>query len=145
MDEIVADLRPFLADREVTDVVAHARSARREDREIGAALALEFELRALDAGADLVVRHLEAGPRWQRGLVLDRLGLVLAETVQVLGFSRVVAVTIDDHDTLRRGWWARALLTAREWNARERRLRPLSRRDATNRPSPLSNLDPCLY
>ena len=101
MDEIVADLRPFLAHREIADVVAHAGGARREDREVGAALALELELRALDAGADLVVRHLEAGARRQRRLVLDRLGLVLAETVQVLGLGRVVAVTIDDHDALR--------------------------------------------
>src|SRR5215475_8399461 len=118
MDEVVADLRPFLAHCEITDVVTHAGGARREDRQIRAALALELELRALDAGADLIVRHLEAGARRQRRLVLDRLGLVLAETVQVLGFGRVVAVTIDDHDTLRRGWWARALLNAREWNAR---------------------------
>src|SRR5262245_62465457 len=109
MDEVVADLRPFLADREIADVVTHAGGARREDREVGAALTLEFELCPLDAGADLVVRHLESSPRRQRRLVLDCLGLVLAEAVQVLGFGRVVAVTIDDHDTLRRGWWARAL------------------------------------
>jgi hypothetical protein len=42
MDEVVADLRPFLADREVADVMAHARGARREDREVGAALALNL-------------------------------------------------------------------------------------------------------
>src|SRR5262249_37316093 len=93
------DLRPFQADRVVTDVVAHAGGARREDRDVGAALALELELRAFDAGTDLVIRHLEAGTRRQRALGLDRLGLVLAEAVQVLGFGRVVAVTVDDHDT----------------------------------------------
>jgi hypothetical protein len=117
MNEIVADLRPFLAHGEVADVVAHAGGARREDCEIGAAFALELELRALDAGADLVVRHLQAGARRQGALVLDRLGLVLAEAVQVLGFGRVMAVTVDDHDTLRRGCWAQA-----QWNARERRI-----------------------
>ena len=37
--------------------------------------------------------------RRQRGLVLDGLGLVLAETMQVLGLGRVVAVTIDNHGT----------------------------------------------
>ncbi len=137
VDQIVADLRPFLAHCEIADVVAHAGGARREDREVGAALALELELCALDAGADLVVRHLEAGARRQRRLVLDRLGLVLAEAVQVLGFGRVVAVTIDDHDTLRRGWWAQAQIGTPE-NAGAR---PLSGRDATNRASPLSNLD----
>src|SRR5262245_4399941 len=98
MDQIVADLRPFLADRKITDVMAHAGCARRKDREIGTALALEFELSTRDALADLVIQHLEAGARRQRRLVLDRLGLVLAKTVQVLGFGRVVAVTIDDHD-----------------------------------------------
>ena len=88
---------PFLRHREVADVVAHAGGARREDREVGAALALELELRALDRGPDLVVGHLEAGARRQRRLVLDRLGLVLAEAVQVLGLGRVMAVAIDDH------------------------------------------------
>src|SRR4029453_4835551 len=141
MDEIVADLRPLLAHREVADVMTHARCTRREDREIGAALALKFELRAFDAGPDFVIRHFEARTGRQRGLVLDLLGLVLAETVQVLGFGRVVAVTIDDHDTLRRGWWAQAQIGTPE-NARSR---PLLRRDATNRPSPLSNLHSCLY
>src|SRR5262249_17441598 len=108
MDQVVADLRPFQAHRVVADMMAHAGGARREDRDVGAALALELELRALDAGADLVIRHLEAGTRRQRAPVLDRLGLVLAEAMQVLGFGRVVAVTVDDHDTLRAGCWAQA-------------------------------------
>ena len=89
--------------REVADVVAHAGGARGEDREVGAALALELELRALDRGADLVVGHLQARARRQRRLVLDRFGLVLAEAVQVLGLGRVVAVTIDDHDAFTAG------------------------------------------
>jgi hypothetical protein len=55
MDQIVADLRPFQAHALVADVMAHAGSARREDRDIGAALALQLELVLLDAFADFVV------------------------------------------------------------------------------------------
>jgi hypothetical protein len=47
--------------------------------------------------ADLVVRHLQPGARRHGGLVLHRLGLVLAEAMQVLGLGRVMAVAVDDH------------------------------------------------
>ena len=86
--------------RKIADVVAHARGARGEDREVGAALALELELRALDRRPDLVVGHLQRRPRRHRRLALDRLGLILAEAVQILGLGRVVAVAIDDHDAV---------------------------------------------
>src|SRR5262249_4841245 len=109
MNQVVADLRPFQAHGEVADMVAHAGGARREDREIGAALALELELRTLDRGADLVVGHLEAGARRQRRLALDRLGLVLAEAMQVLGFGRVMAVTVDDHGAFTRDFMGPAI------------------------------------
>ena len=98
MDQVVADLRPFLRDREITDVMAHAGGARRENREVGAALLLELELSALDALANLVIGHFQARARRQRRLILNRFGLVLAEAMQVLGLGRVVAVAIDDHD-----------------------------------------------
>jgi hypothetical protein len=39
--------------------VAHPHCARREDRQVGAALALDLELRALEAFADLVVADRE--------------------------------------------------------------------------------------
>ena len=97
MDQVVADLRPLDPDRLVADVMAHAGGARREDRDVGAAFLLQADLVLLQALADLVVRHLQAGARRQRGLALDRLGLVLAEAVQVLGLGRVVAVAVDDH------------------------------------------------
>ena len=135
VDQVVADLRPFLADREVADVVAHAGGARREDREVGAALALQLELvrprccrgsRRRD-----ILRPARGG---SADLVLDRLGLVLAEAVQVLGLGRVVAVTIDDHDTF-------AVDDGREpdRNASECRTRPVEP-DATNRASPCQTL-----
>src|SRR5215813_3607340 len=109
MDQVVADLRPFKAHGEVADVVAHAGGARREDREVSAALALELELRALDRGADFVVGHFQAGTRRQRRLILDRLGLILAEAMKILGFGRVMAVAIDDHGAFTRDFMGPAI------------------------------------
>ncbi len=99
VDQVVADLGPLLADRLVADVMAHARGARREDRQVGVALALQFELVLLDAFLDLVVAHLQAGARRHRRLVLGvgSRGLILAETMQVLRLGGVVAVAVDDH------------------------------------------------
>ena len=55
VDQFVADLRPVAAGRPVADVMAHARCARREDRDVAAALPLELELGALQRLADLIV------------------------------------------------------------------------------------------
>src|SRR5262249_57910330 len=84
----------------VADMVAHTHGARREDGEIRAALALQLELRAFEALADLVVGHLQRRLRRLLGGVLDVVDLVLAPAQQVLGLGRVVAVAIDDHDTV---------------------------------------------
>ncbi len=99
MDQVVADLRPFEADALVADMMPHAGGARGEDGDVRAALALQLELGALDALADLVVAHLQRRRRRHRRLVLDRLSLLLAEAMQVLGLGRVVSVAIDDHGT----------------------------------------------
>ena len=103
VDQVVADLRPFEADALVADVMPHAGGARREDRQIGAALALQLELVLLDALADFVVGHLQRRARRHRRLVLGvgRRGLLLAEALQVLGLGGVVAVAVDDHDNSR--------------------------------------------
>src|SRR4029077_7600489 len=53
-DEVVAHARPFDARRRVADVVRHRARSRREDRDVGAALALHLELRAFETRADLV-------------------------------------------------------------------------------------------
>ena len=100
MDQIVADLRPFEADALVADMMPHAGGTRREDRQIGAALALQLELVLLDAFADLVVGHFQRGARRHCRLVLGvgGRGLLLAEAMEVFGLGRVVAVAIDDHD-----------------------------------------------
>src|SRR5262249_48339012 len=105
MDEVVADLRPFQADGLVADVVPHAGGPRREDRDVGAALALELELRARQALADLVVAHLQRRPGWHRRLVLDGFGLFLPEPMQVLRLGGVVAVAIDNHGTIAQEVW----------------------------------------
>ena len=59
-DQVVAHARPFEARRRVADVVRHHARARREDRDVGAALALHLELRAFEARADLVVADRRA-------------------------------------------------------------------------------------
>jgi hypothetical protein len=100
MDEVVADLRPFEADAFVADMVAHAGGARRENGQIGAALALQLELVLFDAFANFVVGNLQRGPCGQRRLVLGNSGrsLFLAEAMKILGLGGVMAVAIDDHD-----------------------------------------------
>src|SRR4051794_25427709 len=63
----------------VSALRAHAGRPRREDRDVGAALALQLELGAFHALADLVIAHLQRRFRGHRRLVLDRFGLVLAK------------------------------------------------------------------
>src|SRR5260370_41520508 len=52
MNQLVADLRPMEAGGGRPDMMGHARCARREDGEVRAALALQLELRILEAGAE---------------------------------------------------------------------------------------------
>src|SRR5262249_43686024 len=101
VDQLVRDLRPFEADAGVADVVRHAGRARREDRQIRAALALQLELRTLDARAQLVVADLERRARGLLRGILDAGDLALAPVVQLLRLGRVVAVTVDDHEASR--------------------------------------------
>src|SRR5712692_454196 len=101
MDQIVAQPRPAQADLLVADMVSHPGGARREDREIGPARALQLELRALETFPDLVVGDVEPLVRCRhlRG-VLDAGDLALAILVQASRLGRVVPVAIDDHDTV---------------------------------------------
>src|SRR5207237_10548545 len=69
VDKLVAGAGPGFAGAGIAKVVAHAGGARREDRQIGAALALHLELAALDRLADLVVRHSRPRRRRLAGLV----------------------------------------------------------------------------
>ena len=113
-DQIVANLRPFEADALVADVMAHARGARREDRQVRAAFALQFELVLLDAFADFIVRHFQRGARRHRRFSARcrGRGLFLAETMKILGLGGVVAVTIDNHAKAPYRSWGNADATA---------------------------------
>ena len=64
-DQLVAVLGPEPAGVDVADVVAHPRRPRREQGEVGAPLALEPQLGALEAGPDLVVADGRRCP-WRR-------------------------------------------------------------------------------
>ena len=59
MNQIVAVLRPVQARGRIADVVGHRRGARREDRDVGAALALKLQLRVLQALTNLVVADVD--------------------------------------------------------------------------------------
>src|SRR5229473_4787392 len=102
VDQIVADLRPREADGGIADVVAHAGGTRREDGEIGAALALEFELQ-LQALANLLVADVQACARRRPGWVLQAGDLVLPKRLELPGGRGVMAVTINDHAALTGG------------------------------------------
>ena len=56
--EVVAVPRPVEAGARIADVMRHRRRARREDRDVGAAIALELQL-GLDALAQLIVGDLD--------------------------------------------------------------------------------------
>src|ERR1700719_773885 len=98
VDELVAGAGPSFAGPRIAKVVAHAGGARREDRQIGAALALHLELAARNCLADLVVGHSRARRRWLAGLV--RLDLLVAPSLVLTRGGRVVAVAFPDHGNL---------------------------------------------
>ena len=97
VDQVVADARPLRRRGLVAEMVRHAGGARREDGEIGAALALQFQLRALQALADLVVADAEVLVGGAAGGIRQRRELAVAEDGQLLRCRRVVAVAVDDH------------------------------------------------
>ena len=98
MDHLVAHLRPAQAHVVVADVVTHAHGARRKDRQVGAPLALQLELRAFEALADLVVGNLQRRFGRLLGRLFDVVYLLLAPSQEVLRFGRVMSVAVDDHD-----------------------------------------------
>ena len=97
VDQLVADLRPHQADAGIADVMGHAHRARRKDGQIGAALALEPELGALNAGAQFVVADAQRRRRRPLRRILQRRDLTLAEIVELVRFGRVMTVAVDDH------------------------------------------------
>src|SRR5207237_5086430 len=97
MDQIIAMFRPITARRFVPDVVAHRRSSRREDRDIGTALALKFELSALEAFPNLIVRDFERAFRRDMRRILEHGDLAISVILKWFRRSGVVSVTIDNH------------------------------------------------
>ncbi len=97
MNQIVAGLRPAAAGRFVADMVGHGRRARRENRQVGAACALQFQLRVLQAVADLIVADDARGGQRYVDAGLEPGNLFIAKLLQRSGRRRVVAMTIDDH------------------------------------------------
>src|SRR5262249_20741952 len=93
LDQVVARTRPRLRSRLVADVVRHRRGARREDRDVRTALALDLELVLLDRLADLVI----ADARWRRRRerrILQARELLIAELLVRRRRRGVVPVTI---------------------------------------------------
>src|ERR1700748_263422 len=80
-------------------MMAHAGSARREQRHGRAALALQAQLRIVDGSAELVVADLKFVDRRSLLGIVDRCDLALAPVEQRLGLGGVVAVTVDDWNT----------------------------------------------
>src|SRR3979409_1815555 len=97
MDEVVAHAGPVEARPLITDVVRHCRGPRGEDRQIGATLALQFELSVLQAFADLVVTDGDPDRRNSEPRVLQPRDLRVTEFLKVAGRRGVVAVTVNDH------------------------------------------------
>ena len=97
VDQIVAVLRPVQAGGRVADVMPHPRGARGKDRHIRAALALQLQLRPLEALPDLVVRDRNRAFLTRLRRVLERGDLRVAVRLQRLRRRRVVTVAIDDH------------------------------------------------
>ena len=98
VDEVVAVLGPGDAGGFVAEVVAHPARTRREDGEIRATLALQPELRAFQALADLVVGDVEPALDVPvQGVLFELRLLPLPVPPQRIGGGGVVAVAVDDH------------------------------------------------
>ena len=87
----------------VAHVMAHGGGAGRENRDVGAALALKFELRGLQLFADLVVADMRRRGRFR--VIVERGDLLLAEFDKGRGLGSVMPVTIDNHLNLQ--WTSR--------------------------------------
>ena len=84
MDQIVAVPRPVRAGGRVADVMRHGGRARRKDGHVGAALALQLQLRAFQALADLVVADVDLAVGGRLCRVLQRRDLRVAISLAAL-------------------------------------------------------------
>ena len=98
VDEVVLVAGPVPGRVLVADVVAHPARPRREDRDVGAALALQAQLVGLDALADLVVGHVDRAELTDvGGISLDRCHLRVPPCADCRRCRGVVTVAVDDH------------------------------------------------
>src|SRR5690606_19983710 len=82
---------------EAADVMRHEARARREDRQVAAALVHLRELVSLDRLAQLVVADAQLRSLRRDAAVVQRGDLAVAPVFEGLRRGRVVAVTVDDH------------------------------------------------
>src|SRR5580658_5362162 len=95
VDHFVARRRPCLAGGSVAQMVTHAGRSGGENRDIGAALALQAKLTVDDRLADFVIA--DGWPRRRRssgGMFRD---LLPAPLLMLFRRRRVMAMTVDDH------------------------------------------------
>src|ERR1017187_3236891 len=102
VDQLVADARPLRTDRLVAEMMPRRRGPRRKYRQVGAALALQFELRFLEAVADLIVADARALQRCRALRACEPAKLRIAKRLQRSRRGRVVAMAVDDHESLSR-------------------------------------------
>src|SRR5690606_24845941 len=102
VNQIVAVLGPRPARRLVADVVPHPARARREQRDVRAALPLQLELRPLHALPKLIVADVQRALDRLMVRVFRELGLLLLTILaELLRRGGVMAVAIDDHRSSR--------------------------------------------
>lgn len=99
VDQVVARLGPLQAGRGVSNVVGHGNRARRKNREIDAAFALNLQLRFFHALAKFIVADLQR-LRGRLRRIRESIDLALSIRCQRLRRRRVMSVTIDNHSGL---------------------------------------------
>ena len=97
MNEVIARPGPALTRDFVADVVRHGRGARRENRDIRTACALQLQLRIFQAVANLIVGDFFLGAERYIETRLQARDLCIAKFLQLAGSRRVMAVAVDDH------------------------------------------------
>ena len=98
MNQIVAALSPAPAGRFIADVVRHGGCARRENRQVRAAGALQLQLGVLQAVANLVVADLGQSGQRDVDAAFESRDLLIAKGLQPRRRRGVVTVAIDNHE-----------------------------------------------
>src|ERR1700731_294105 len=97
MNQVVADAGPFSTCLRGSDMVGHARGARRENRHVRAAFLLDLELRPFQASTNFIVGNANVRCGRPPRRVRERRQLTIPERMELVRFGRIVAVAVDDH------------------------------------------------